>query len=148
MLDLRVSISTERTIDLWWRQMRLRLTLLYLVVAFALLLISATGHMRLLSEIGHTFGGFYWAIDTDGQVVVVSTPPQLPPFGALASSLTSTDHILKINGQQGGAAMTAVYQHTPLAISSHTPSSTTTLSQKSSVRRYHLPWTCGGRIIA
>ncbi len=111
MLDLRVSISTERTIDLWWRQMRLRLTLLYLVVALALLLISATGHMRLLSEIGHTFGGFYWAIDTDGQVVVVSTPPQLPPFGASASSLTSTDHILTVNGQQGGAAMTAVYQH-------------------------------------
>ncbi|HEY6411397.1 MAG TPA: hypothetical protein VIY29_28390, partial [Ktedonobacteraceae bacterium] len=90
-------ISTTRTtIDPWWQRLRPRLIIVYVLVALALLTISLIGHIRLLNEVGKTFGGFFWAIDTDGQVVVVSTPPQSGSFGASASSLTNTDHIIGI----------------------------------------------------
>ena len=102
--------SAEHTIDTWWQQLRPILTVLYAVIALVLLIISGTGQARLLSEVGHVFGGFFWAIDTDGQVVVVSTPPQLPPFGASASSLTSVDRIIGVNGAPV-SALTSVYQH-------------------------------------
>src|SRR5690348_29976 len=98
MLHLNVFISSAQTTHIWWKQLRFRLTLFYLVVAVALLVISAIGHVRLISQVGQPFGGFFWAIDTDRQVVVVSTPPQLPPFEVSASSLTSTDRIIKANG--------------------------------------------------
>jgi signal transduction histidine kinase len=89
--------STARTTyDPWWQRLRPRLTIAYLLVALALLIISLIGHIRLLSEIGNTFGGFFWAIDTDGQVVIVSTLPQNGTFGASPSSLTNTDHITGI----------------------------------------------------
>ena len=67
--------------------------------------------MRVLNEVGRTFGGFFWAIDTSGQVVVVSTPPQLPPFGAFASSVNSNDAIVEINGQKAASNMSSIYQH-------------------------------------
>ncbi len=47
---------------------------------------------------GKTFGGFFWAIDTDQQVVVVSTPPQLPSFGAAPGSLTNSTELTGVNG--------------------------------------------------
>ncbi len=105
-------ISTKQTTDSRWRQLRLRLTLLYLVVAVALLIISGTGHARLLSQVGRTFGGFFWAIDTDKQVVVVSTSPELPSFAASPASLTSFDHIIevKVNGKHV-SALSEAYQH-------------------------------------
>jgi signal transduction histidine kinase len=106
-----VAISTQYTIDSWWERLRPRFTLLYFFIALALLVISATGHGRVLSEVGRTFGGFFWAIDTDGQVVVVSTPAQLPPFEASASSLTSVDHIVKVNGQPATTMISTIYQH-------------------------------------
>jgi len=94
MLDLGVSTSSIRTTyDPWWQRLRPRLTIVYVLVALALLIISLIGHVRLLGEVGKTFGGFFWAIDTDGQVVIVSTLPQSGSFGASASSLTNTDHI-------------------------------------------------------
>ena len=102
--------SAEHTIDTWWQQLRPKLTVLYTVIALVLLIISGTGQARLLSEVGHVFGGFFWAADTDGQVVVVSTPPQLPLFGASASSLTSVDRIIGVNGEPV-SALTSVYQH-------------------------------------
>jgi anti-sigma regulatory factor (Ser/Thr protein kinase) len=105
-----VFITSERTTDTAWRQLRLRLTLTYLVVALILLFLSGIGHVRLLNQVGRTFGGFFWAIDTDRQVVVVSTPPQLPPFAVPPSSLTSLDHIMGVNSQPV-SALSNVYQH-------------------------------------
>ncbi len=102
-------ISSERTTDTAWRQLRLRLTLTYLVVALILLILSGVGHTRLLQQVGRTFGGFFWAIDTDRQVVVVSTPPQLPPFAVPPGSLTSLDHIVGVNSQPV-SALSNVYQ--------------------------------------
>ena len=91
--------------------LRLRLTLGYLVIATALILISGAGHLRLLNEVGRTFGGFFWAIDTSGQVVVVSTPPQLSPFGAVASSINSNDAIVAVNGRKAAGNISPIYQH-------------------------------------
>ncbi len=102
-------ISSERTTDTAWRQLRLRLTLSYLVVALILLFLSGVGNARLLNQIGRTFGGFFWAIDTDRQVVVVSTPPQLPAFAVSPGSLTNLDHIVGVNGQPA-SALSNVYQ--------------------------------------
>ena len=102
--------TSERTTDTAWRQLRLRLTLTYLVVALILLFLSGIGHVRLLNQVGRTFGGFFWAIDTDSQVVVVSTPPQLPPFAVPPSSLTRLDHIVGVNSQPV-SALSNVYQH-------------------------------------
>src|SRR5207245_10717442 len=89
---------------MWWQRLRPRLLILYLLVAVTLLSISVIGHIRLLGDVGKTFGGFFWAIDTDDQVVVVSTLPQSPTFPASSSSLTNTDHITAVvvtnkNGQ-------------------------------------------------
>src|ERR1700686_58993 len=91
------------TTDMWWQKLRPRLILLYGVVALTLLILSVSGHMRLLGDVGKTFGGFFWAIDTDGQVVVVSTLPQSDSFGASTSSLTNAETIVgvKVSNPQG-----------------------------------------------
>ena len=83
----------------------------YFVVAVILVAISAIGHIRLLNEVGHTFGGFIWAVDTDGQVVVVSTPYQLPISNATANSLTNNTHLVSANGQAGATGLERVYTH-------------------------------------
>ncbi len=83
----------------------------YLVVAVIIVAISAVGHIRLLDEVGHTFGGFIWGVDTDGQVVVVSTPYQLPTSNATANSLTNNTHLVSANGQRGAAGLEQVYEH-------------------------------------
>ena len=106
-----MSISNnERTIQHWWKRLRSRLSLLYLVVALALLLISGIGHARLLSEIGQTFGGFFWGVDTDREVVVVSTPPDLAPFSVAPGSLTNVSTITQVNGKDI-SSLSSVYQH-------------------------------------
>jgi signal transduction histidine kinase len=107
-----VSISSELTTtnNSWWRQLRLRLTVFYVVVACFLLLLSAIGHVRILSQVGQTFGGFFWGIDTDRQVDIVSVPPQLPLLEASPGSLTGTDHIVSVNGRDI-SALSDVYQH-------------------------------------
>src|SRR5712691_1437327 len=84
--------------------------MLYLVIALILLCLSAVGNVRLLNQVGQTFGGFFWAIDTDRQVVVVSTPPQLPPFAVSPGSLTNLDHIVGVNGLPA-SELSNVYQH-------------------------------------
>ncbi|HEV2661980.1 MAG TPA: hypothetical protein VGU68_15325, partial [Ktedonobacteraceae bacterium] len=98
--------------DAWWLRARPGLAIGYLVIALALLALSTTGHQRLLSERGDRFGGFFWAIDTDagGGVVVVSSAADQPPFDVKANSLTSTTHIIAINGLKGAANFTKVYQ--------------------------------------
>jgi anti-sigma regulatory factor (Ser/Thr protein kinase) len=105
-----VSISSELTTtnNSWWRHLRLRLTLLYMIVACILLLLSAIGHVRILSQVGQTFGGFFWGIDTDRQVDIVSVPSQLPPLDASPGSLTGTDHLVKVNGSDI-SALSGVY---------------------------------------
>ncbi|QBD82468.1 hypothetical protein EPA93_43430 [Ktedonosporobacter rubrisoli] len=104
-----MSISSNTT-NSWWRQLRTRVTLLYLAVAIALLAISAVGHFRLLHEVGKTFGGFFWA-NVDGKIVVVSTPSQLPAFEVKATSLTSSEYIVTANHIPAETGLTATYQH-------------------------------------
>ena len=126
-------ISSVFKTDNGWRQLRLRLTLLYLVVAIALLIISGIGHARLLSQVGQTFGGFFWAIDTDKQVVVVSTPPELPSFAVSPGSLTSLDHIIGVkNGTNVSTLSDAYKQAHPgetIRYAVRTNSTTTTISR-------------------
>ena len=102
--------SGEQTTQSGWKRLRLRLSLLYLIISLALLTLSAFGHARLLSEIGHIFGGFFWGIDTDRAVVVVSTPPDLPPFEVAPGSVTNTDHLVRVNGQDI-STLSDVYRH-------------------------------------
>ena len=87
----------------------MRLTLVYLFVALALLILSGTGHARLLSQVGHTFGGFFWGIDTDRQVVVVSTLPDLAPFPVAPVSLTSQSILTGVN-DGNITSLSSVYQ--------------------------------------
>jgi signal transduction histidine kinase len=106
-----VSISNhQRTIQEWWKSLRFRLALLYLFVALALLIISGIGHARLLSQVGQTFGGFFWGIDTDRQVVVVSTPPNLLPLPIAPVSLTDQTTITEVNGKNI-SLLSAVYHN-------------------------------------
>jgi hypothetical protein len=100
----------EHTTGTAWRSLRKRLTIIYLVIALILLFLSVAGNYRLLSQVGRTFGGFFWAIDTDKQIVVVSTPPQLPPIALSPGSLTSLDYIVKVNGRPA-SEISKVYQH-------------------------------------
>src|SRR5579884_3892017 len=101
---------------MWWRQIQFRLALVYGLVALALLALSITGQLRLLDEVGKTFGGFFWAIDTDGRVVAVSTAPQQQPFGISAGSVISVDHIVSAQVQHGNSysgsdALSLAYEH-------------------------------------
>ena len=106
-----MSILPVQATPTWWQQLRPRLTLIYILVAFILIGLSVVGHIRLLNEVGKTFGGFFWAIDnTDGQVVVVSTPPQLAPIPISADSLTSSSRIIAVDGQKGSDALSRVYR--------------------------------------
>jgi hypothetical protein len=101
-----VYISSIPTIQAhWWQRLRTRLTILYFIVAIVLLAISVTGQLRLINEIGKTFGGFFWALDTDEQVVIVSTLPQTSSFGAFTSSLTTSDHIIGIDVTEKGKSV-------------------------------------------
>lgn len=108
-----MSISAQKhSIPGWWQQLRPWFITLYFTVATVLLVISIVGQMRLIHEVGKVFGGFYWAIDTDsdGQIVVVSTPPQLPPFELSANSLSNNSHIVSVNAHKAVPDITHVYQ--------------------------------------
>ncbi len=108
-----MSILSKQTSEQWWKQLRPRLTISYIVLALLLLTMSISGHMRLLAEVGKTFGGFFWAIDnTDGQIVIVSTPPQLSPVPISADSLTTNNRIISANEVTGSNALTKVYRTT------------------------------------
>ncbi|MDQ2907711.1 MAG: hypothetical protein ABI456_00725 [Ktedonobacteraceae bacterium] len=110
------------TTDVWWQRLRPRLIALYVLVALIVLILSAIGHMRLLGEVGHTFGGFFWAIDSNNRIVVISTPPSLPEFGIVVGSLTNQDYIVKVQVRDphaptgiatytGGNALMDAYRH-------------------------------------
>ncbi len=106
-----MSISQSSATNTWWQKRRPWLIALYIVVALALVIISGTGHKRLLDEVGKTFGGFFWAIDTDNQVVIVSTPTQLPPFEVKAASFVTNPHIIAVNNVKGIAGMSRAFDH-------------------------------------
>lgn len=107
-----MSISNnKRTIQQGWKHLRFRLALLYLFVALALLIISGIGHARLIGQVGHTFGGFFWGIDTDSQVVVISSPPGLPTLPIAPVSLTNQNTLIAVNGRDI-SVLSDVYQHT------------------------------------
>ena len=107
-----MSILPVQVTRTWWQQLRPRLTLIYILVVLILVGLSVVGQIRLLNEVGKTFGGFFWAIDnTDGQVVVVSTPPQLSSVPISADSLTSSNRIIAVNGQKGPDGLSYVYSH-------------------------------------
>ncbi len=135
MLNYSVTTTFTNKNDAWWHHLRPRLIIFYLVIALCLLALSAIGHQRLLNEIGKTFGGFFWAVDTDagGGVIVTSIPPQLPPFEVKADSLTSTSQIIKINNLKGANSFPEVYKKirpgTPVTYTivqdSHSPASFT-----------------------
>ena len=114
MLNYSVTTSFANKNDAWWHRIRPRLIIFYLIIALGLLALSAIGHQRLLNEIGKTFGGFFWAIDTDskGSIIVTSIPPQLPPFEAKADSLTNTTRIIAIDKLKGTDNFPKVYKET------------------------------------
>lgn len=95
--------------DTRWRTLRLRLLLCYLLVSAGLLAIGLPGQLRLLYEVGHTFGGFIWGLDTDGQVVLLSPlTGQLTLVGEQSSPVTD-ETIVQVNGQNP-TALPAIYQ--------------------------------------
>jgi len=97
----------------WWQSLRPKLTIIYLSIAVLLLLFSIMGHLRLLNEVGKVFGGFTWTIDTDNktdQVVIISTPPQLPPFAISADSISNSTHVITVNGLKGGSGIEQAYR--------------------------------------
>src|SRR5437660_10173994 len=102
MLQSGVSILFTSTDNIWWRSLKRRLILIYLLVSLVLLPISILGHLRILREVGHTFGGFIWALDTDRQVFVAFALPNLPSPGTGTS-------ITHVNGRDI-AILTHVYQ--------------------------------------
>jgi anti-sigma regulatory factor (Ser/Thr protein kinase) len=105
----------QTTKDARWARLHLWLIVLYLAIASVMLLLSGAGHLRLLKEINTTFGGFFWAIDTDGQIVITSTPPQLPLFEPPTSPLLNRLHIVAVNTtaitRENDTALTHIYQN-------------------------------------
>jgi signal transduction histidine kinase len=108
------AFAQQQTAHSWWQHWRPRISALYLLIALVLLLLSLAGHIRLWGEIGKTFGGFTWMVDPDSPdhaIIIITTPPQLPPFVLSADSLTSTTHIATVNSLKGSEGSERVYKH-------------------------------------
>lgn len=56
------------------------------------------------------YRGFFWTIDSDGQVIIVFPSSQLSAFGEFQNSLTSTDYLVEANGQKGPGALAHLYR--------------------------------------
>src|SRR5581483_11512430 len=136
--------SSDGTTQSWWYQLRPRLTLLYILVAITLLLISGTGQMRLLNQVGKVFGGFFWAIDTSGEIIVVSVPMQLPSFKVKADSLTSSSHIIAADGLPGGAGIEHAYEQThegePIIYTIKENNTTTSYTRPAAIFTWDMWW--------
>ncbi|HEY3993968.1 MAG TPA: hypothetical protein VGM01_13965 [Ktedonobacteraceae bacterium] len=104
-----MSISHTNT-QIGWKHLKFRLLILYLLASLVLLTISLLGQLRLLNEVGHTFGGFIWGLDSEGRVVVVSTLSGQPAFAGEPSSLGTSETIVRVDGQ-APSAMPTIYQH-------------------------------------
>jgi hypothetical protein len=109
MLHWSVFNSSKPTTNTALRRLRKRFTIFYTVIALLLLVLSVVGNARLLNQVGQSFGGFFWAIDTDRKIVVVSTLPQLPAFAISPDSLNNSDNIVSVNGRPA-SELSSVYK--------------------------------------
>ncbi|HEY1352703.1 MAG TPA: hypothetical protein VGF67_24075, partial [Ktedonobacteraceae bacterium] len=91
--------SSANPTDTRWRTLRVRLLLCYLLVSAGLLAIGMSGQLRLLHEVGHTFGGFVWGLDADGQVVLLWPLTGQLTLGGEQFSLVADETIVQVNGQ-------------------------------------------------
>ncbi len=104
-----MSISSVNKTATWWKNLKFRLLILYLLGSLALLALGVLGQVRLLNEVGHTFGGFFWGLNSDSQVVIVSTPAGQSSFAGLPSSLSTDETITRVNGQDP-SSLASIYQ--------------------------------------
>lgn len=102
--------TNENTTAGWWKVLKRRFLFCYLLLSAVLLAIGILGQVRLFNEIGHTFGGFIWGLDTDRQVVIVSALAGQPAFAGEPSSLVTNEIITRVNGQNP-SQMSTIYQH-------------------------------------
>ncbi len=75
-----MAVEVQQTTEKQWRQPAL--TGVSCLAALALLILSVAGQWRLMSEIGHPFGGFFWGEDASGRPIVLATLAQFPQFSA------------------------------------------------------------------
>jgi len=104
-----VSISSVYETATWWKNLKFRLIILYLLGSLIVLALGVLGQIRLLNEVGHTFGGFFWGLNTDSQVVVVSIPSGQTTFTGSPSSLSTNETITRVNGQSP-STLSSIYQ--------------------------------------
>jgi hypothetical protein len=114
LIVLTILFTEQHITHAWWQRIRPILIIFYLTAALTLLLISGVGQFRLLDEVGKVFGGFTWVIDTgnsNGKIVIISIPSELPPLAIPAGSLTNDIHITAVNHVNGIAGLQQAYQH-------------------------------------
>jgi hypothetical protein len=97
-------LSVSKT-NVRWNSFKRRLLLIYVLLSILLLAISILGQIRLLHEVGRTFGGFIWGFNTDSQLVVLFTIPSTNQ----ASSLMTNQVITSVNGESP-ANLSEIYQ--------------------------------------
>lgn len=105
-----ISISPVNN-SIWWKKLKFRLLMLYLLISLALLVVSLPGQVRLAREVGRTFGGFVWVLNANGQAAVLATLSGPFPFPGGPSLLSDGATIARVNGQDP-ATLPALYQHT------------------------------------
>ncbi len=108
------------TENIWWKTLKNRLLLLYLLLSIALLTIGALGQIRLLNEVGRPFGGFIWGLNADGRFVVVSVLANQSDFASVFPSLITMKTIESVNGQDPASLPTIYRRATPGQIISYT----------------------------
>lgn len=115
-----MSILPVSTTHIWWKKLKFRLLIFYLLVSVALLAISISGQIRLLNEVGHTFGGFIWGIDADRQTVFVFTATSSLPSDSVTSCKPISSNlpsplstIISVNGQNPSTLPRIYQQATP-----------------------------------
>jgi len=109
MINCNVVDSSKNTTNSGWKTLKFRLLVFYLLVSALLLAMGLLGQVRLLSEVGHTFGGFIWGRDADGQVVIAFALPGQPAFAGEPSSLNTNETIALVNGQDP-SSLPQIYQ--------------------------------------
>lgn len=102
--------SSAHPTDTRWNTLKVRLLLCYLLVSAGLLALGMLGQLRLWHEVGRTFGGFLWGLDTNGQVLLIVPLAGQPAFAEEPFSLLRDETITRVNNQSP-AALSSVYQH-------------------------------------
>lgn len=101
--------SSANPTDARWKTLKVRLLLCYMLISAGLLALGMLGQLRLLHEVGRTFGGFAWELNTDGQVVLILPLAGQPPFAGESPSLLTDATITQVNGQSP-IALPSIYQ--------------------------------------